>query len=337
MLLSLHPRRMTEEIVRQTCLLASSLGIDRNQLLLSSLCQMLVNCLNVQAAPANLTTILNEFIPSIPDILCNGSTTADVKMHLFALLFRTSIFEEKLVPWLFQDNDSIIVAVHSLESSSEGLVGEAALFLTRLLKVEMNHSSKVLQLVLQEAPTIWNLFLFLAERILEDIVARHVLIFIHSVLEAAWNAELMILLQLDSEKVENFFNWLFGNLPTKVESSLRHSAIQVLGMILVSCPSLTPESIKLTSDFVVKELQLSTTSRCSDSSVMFLVQLAHNFVIRHRDAERQLLQRGIFPPLIDLWKNRSSRDSNASLLLSMIKFEVIYSNLFLNYSIRANS
>jgi hypothetical protein len=322
MLLSLHPNRITEEIVRQTCLLASSPGINHNQLLLSNLCQLLVNCLNVQVAPSNLTTILNEFIPSIPDILCDGNTTADVKMHLLALLSRASVFEEKLVPWLFQENDSIIIAVRSLESSSEGLVGEAALFLTRLLKIEMNHSSTVLKLVLQEAPNLWNLFLFLVDRKLEDVVARHVLIFIHSVLEAGWSAESIVQIQLDSEKVENFFSWLFDNLPTKVESSLRCSAIQVLGIILVSCPSLTPECIKLTSDFVVKELQLSTTSSCSDSSVMFLVQLAHNFVIRHRDAERQLLQRGVFPPLIELWKNRSSRDSSSSLLLSMIEFEV---------------
>ena len=183
-------------------------------------------------------------------------------------------------------------------------------------------SFQVLKIILQTETSFSNLLDFLAEQKLENSIADCVLIFIHTVLESAWYAECMAVLQLDPKRVEHFCSWLLDNLPAKTENSLRNSAIQVLGMILFSCPSLTAESIKIIAEFVVKELQLSTTSFCTDASLESLVGLAYNFVVRHRDANRQLIRRGIFLPLIDLWKNKSRRDVSASLLINMIEFEV---------------
>ena len=320
LLLSQHPARMTDQAVRQIVLIASSPRVQLNQSLLRALLQLLINCTHVQSAPAHLAAIVNDLVPVLPSILNGKDTEPDVKASVLCLFSRIALLQPKVAVWLLNQFDCVTTAVHSLLSDTESLVGEAALFLTFLLQTEGELSNKVFQVVLQSLPQLWNLFSFLIDRDLSNPAARRALVFIQTVLTAAISVDRT--LHLDPIYVEHFCRWLLPNLPAKIDNSLRHSVLQVLGLLLLCCSDPTEDSVNLTADFIIKELQLCS-SHCSDKYLAVLIRLAHNFVLRHPEAEHQLLHRGIFPPLIEIWKTRSSRETTANVLLCMVNFEKI--------------
>lgn len=320
LLLSQHPARMTDQAVRQVVLIASSPRVCLNQPFLRALFQLLINCTHVQSASAHITAIVNDLIPVLPSILNSKDTDPDVKAAVQCLLTRIALLQPKVAIWLLNQFECVTTAVQSLFSDNENLVGEEALFITFLLQTEGELSNKVFQVVSHAVPQLWDLIFFLIDRPLTNLAARQVLLFIQTVLTAAVNSDRN--LQLDPIYVEHFCRWLILNLPSKIENCLRQSVLQVLGLITLCCTSPTQDSVKLTAEFIMKELQLCS-SHCSDKYLAVLIRLAHNFVLRHPEAEHELLQRGIFAPLIEIWKTRTSRETVATVLLYMVNFEKI--------------
>lgn len=318
LLLSQHPARMTDQAVRQVALLASSPRVQLNQSLLQALLTLLINCTHTQSAPAHLTSIINDLIPVLPSFLDGKQTEPNVKAAIFCLLYRVALLQPKVSSWLLSQFDCITIAVQSLLSGHDSLVAEAAVFITFLLQTEEKQSNKVFQIVLQAVPQLWELFSFLIDRELSNPVVRRVLIFIHCVLTAAVRTDRN--LQLEPLYVEHFCRWLLPSLPAKLENSLRQSVLQLLGLLLLCCSTPTEDSIKLTTEFIVKELQLCS-SHCSDKYLSGLVCLAHNFIIRHPEAEKELLQRGLFALLLEIWKTRSIRETTSSVLLCLVHFQ----------------
>ncbi|KAK4008958.1 uncharacterized protein LOC116923613 [Daphnia magna] len=320
LLLSQHASRMTDQAVRQVVLMASSSRICLNQSLLRALLQLLINCTHVQAASAHVTAIVNDLIPILPSLLNNEDTIPDVKAAVLCLLYRIALLQPKIAVWLLNEFECVTTAVQSLFCDNENLVGEAALFVTFLLQTEGQSSNKVFQVVFHSVPQLWDLFFFLSDRTLSHPAARRVLLFIQTVLTAAVKSNRN--LQLDPVYVQHFCQWLIPHLPAKIDNSLRQSVLQALGLLLLCCSTPTKDTVKLTSEFIIKELQLCL-SRSSDKYIAALLSLAHNFVLRHPEAEQELLKSGIFPPIIEIWKTRSSRETNVSVLLYMINFEKI--------------
>ena len=325
LLLSQHPRRLTDQAVRQVCLMVSSIRIRASQSLLAALFRLIINgCLNVRVNPGWLTAVTNEIVPIMPAILTAPETQPQVKTETLCLLYRTALLRPKLVAWLLQQSDCTSMAIQCLlQAESDDLVGEAALYLAFLLQSEAaNEPGKIFQAVFQSVPRLWSVFSFLQDRTLNDPATREVLLFLQSFLVIAWTAdEAEFFRQSDlAPPVEGFCTWLLSNLPVKTENTLRQSALQVLGIILLCHPSPSTDTIKLATEFIVKELQLSAVNKGSDRSLTVLIRLSHNFILRHPDAERELLQRGVLPPLIEIWKTRSS---SPSVLLCLVDFEKI--------------
>lgn len=322
LLLSQHASRMTDQAVRQVVLMASSSRICLNQSLLRAILQLLINCTHVQAASAHVTAIVNDLIPVLPSILNNEDTIPDVKAAILCLLYRIALLQPKVAVWLLNEFECATTAVQSLFSDDENLVGEAALFVTFLLQTEGQSSNKVFQVVFHFVPQISDLFFFLSDRTLSNPAARRVLLFIHTVLTAAVNSDRN--LQLEPAYVQHFCQWLIPHLPAKIENTLRQSVLQTVGLLLLCCSTPTKDTIHFVAEFIVKELQLSlSTSQSSDKYVAALLRLAHNFVLRHPEAEHELLKNGILIPIIEIWKTRSSRETNAAVLLYMVNFEKI--------------
>ena len=318
LLLSQHPARMTDQAVRQIVYLASSSRARLNQTLLESFLELLINCTHIQSSLTHITSIINDLLPVLPSILNDKETELDVKAAVFCLLSRLALVESKVAIWLLGEFECIATAVQSILSEQENLVGEAALFLTFLLQTEGEQSNKVFLIVLQSVPQLWNVFSFLIDRTLVNPAVKRVLFFIQAVLTSAIKADQS--LQLDPVYVEYFCKWILPNLPAKLDNTLRHSVLQVLGLLLLSCLTPTSDSIKQAAEFIYKEFHLSS-SHCSDKYVAVLIRLAHNFVIKHSGAEQELLQRGIMTPLIEIWKTRSCRETTGDFLLCMVNFE----------------
>ncbi len=170
---------------------------------------------------------------------------------------------------------------------------------------------------------------YLTNRKLTDLVARHLLLFLQTFLVLALNNETTIdCLQLDSTRIETFCRWLLPNLPVRTDDSLRQSGLQVLGILLLCCSAnLTVDTIRITTEFITKELQLTVLHDGGNrdvKSISCLIHLAQNLILNHPEAEKELLNRGVLTPLLELWKrNKKCIGGSASvqLLRDMIAFE----------------
>lgn len=318
-LLSQHPARMTDQAIRQVVLIASSPRIGFNQSLLRALLLLLINCTHVQSAQAHLTAIVSDLLPVLPSILNDKDTNLDVKAAVLCLFCRLALLQPQVAVWLLSQFECVSTAVHSLFCDNENLVGEAAFFLTFLLETEGELSNKVFQVVLQAVPQLWDLFGFLIDRSPTNPAACRVLLFIQSVLTAAVKAERP--LQIDPLYVEHFCQWILPNLPTKIDNTLRHSVLQAFGLLL-SCSTPTDDTVKLTADFIIKELQLCAP-HCSDKYLAVLLRFAHNFIVQHEGTEKELLQQNMCITLMEIWRTRSARETTANVLLHMISLEKI--------------
>lgn len=330
-LLSQHPRRLTEPAVRQVCAMASSSRIRLNQSLLAALYLLLVNgCLRVQAPSAWIAAVSNEIVPMMPSIVASADSRPDVKAAGFNLVYRTALLRSKLLPWLFLQSECTSAAIAALLSEKDDLVGEAALYLSLILQSESDaarriegqqSTGKVFSAVVHSIPKLWDVLVFVMTRKVDDSATRRILLFLQTFLVLTWttlDGKTAEVLQLNADTVENFVRWLLPNLPARTDNSLRHSALQVLGVLFLCVhPAPTMETVKISTEFLVKELQLSVLHRSGEKTLTVLIRLAHNFIIRHTEAERELLQRGFLTPLTEICKTRAFQ-SKASALQGLI-------------------
>ena len=112
LVVSQHPKRVTEEALFNACRLLSNSGLWINQNLAQSLCLVLANVIHSDVDPTHLQTIVNEAVPALPTILTAGdSIRPEVKAVAFNILVRVASFHSNVAVWLLKQIGNIQISI----------------------------------------------------------------------------------------------------------------------------------------------------------------------------------------------------------------------------------